>query len=130
MCRLVSIDTNFNTKIMVADIKAEYINNILQKAGLCKNISHIYLFGSALKEECKEVSDIDILVVSDIARSKLYKTKSFNLFLVDLHEKDNYYQQYDVICVHGMQELEKNRHRVMLYYDILMNGEELYRRKF
>ncbi len=128
MCRLVSIDTNFNTKIMVADIKAEYINNILQKAGLCKNISHIYLLGSALKEECKEASDIDILVVSDIARSKLYKTKSFNLFLVDLHEKDNYYQQYDVICVHGMQELEKNRHRVMLYYDILMNGEELYRR--
>lgn len=128
MCRLVSIDTNFNTKIMVADIKAEYINNISQKAGLCKNISHIYLFGSALKEECKEASDIDILVVSDIARSKLYKTKSFNLFLVDLHEKDNYYQQYDVICVHGMQELEKNRHRIMLYYDILMNGEELYRR--
>ena len=95
-----------------------------------KRQSHIYLFGSALKEECKEASDIDILVVSDIARSKLYKTKSFNLFLVDLHEKDNYYQQYDVICVHGMQELEKNRHRVMLYYDILMNGEELYRRKF
>ena len=79
MCRLVSIDTNFNTKIMVADIKAEYINNISQKAGLCKNISHIYLFGSALKEECKEASDIDILVVSDIARSKLYKTKSFHL---------------------------------------------------
>ena len=44
MCRLVSIDTNFNTKIMVADIKAEYINNISQKAGLCKNISHIYFW--------------------------------------------------------------------------------------
>ena len=28
MCRLVGIDTNFNTEIKVADIKAVYIMNI------------------------------------------------------------------------------------------------------
>ena len=128
MCRLVGIGTNFNTKVMVADIKAEYIINILEKADLCRNICSIYLFGSVLKEECREDSDIDVLIVSDIARSKLYKSKSFNHFLIRLHERDNYLQQYDVICVHGMNELEKNRHKVILYNDVLMNGRELYRR--
>lgn len=129
MCRLVDIDTNFNTKIAVADIKAEYINSILKNAVLCKNICNIYLFGSALKEDCKETSDIDVLVVSDVARSKLYKMKSFHSFLIKLHEKDHYFQQYDVVCVHGMEELKKNRHKVVLYNDVLVNGKELYRRK-
>lgn len=129
MCRLVGINTNFDTKIMVADIKMKYVINILEKADICKNICSIYLFGSVLKEECKEESDIDVLVVSDITRSKLYKLKSFHQFLIKLHEKDDYVQQYDVICVHGMKELEKNQHRVMLYHDILANGRELYRRK-
>lgn len=127
MCRLVNIDTNFDSNIMVADIKAEYIANILEKAEICRNICSIYLFGSALNEECRETSDIDVLVVSDVTRSKLYKTKSFNQFLVKLHEKDGYLQQYDVICVHGMKELEKNRGK--FYHDVLANGKELYRRK-
>lgn len=129
MCRLVGIDTNFDTKIMVADIKIKYIANILEKADICRNILSIYLFGSVLKEECEESSDIDILVVSEVTRSKLYKSKSFNQFLMKLHDKDSYYQQYDVICVHGMKELEKNRHKVRLYNDVLTNGRELYRRK-
>lgn len=129
MCKLVGIDTNFDTRIMVADIKTEYIVNILEKADICKDICSIYLFGSVLNEECKADSDIDILVVSDITRSKLYRTKNFKRFLMELHEKDDYFQQYDVICVHGMKELQKNRHRVMLYDDILTNGRELYRRK-
>lgn len=129
MCKLVGIDTNFDTRIMVADIKTEYIVNILEKADICKDICSIYLFGSVLNEECKADSDIDILVVSDITRSRLYRTKNFKQFLMELHEKDDYFQQYDVICVHGMKELQKNRHRVMLYDDILTNGRELYRRK-
>lgn len=129
MCKLVGIDTNFDTRIMFADIKTEYIVNILEKADICKDICSIYLFGSVLNEECKADSDIDILVVSDITRSRLYRTKNFKQFLMELHEKDDYFQQYDVICVHGMKELQKNRHRVMLYDDILTNGRELYRRK-
>lgn len=128
MCRLIEINTNFNTRIMVAEMKAEYIANILEKAHICRNISNIFLFGSVLKIECTEGSDIDVLVVSDITRSRLYRTKSYQLFLMNLHEKDNYYQQYDVICVHGFGELEKNRHKIMLYNEVLTNGKELYRR--
>ncbi len=128
MSRLIEIDTNFDTRIMVAEIKAEYITNILEKAHICRNISNIFLFGSVLIEECTEESDIDLLVVSDVTRSRLYRTKSYQIFLMKMHDKDNYYQQYDVICVHGIGELEKNRHKIMLYNDVLMNGSELYRR--
>lgn len=129
MCSLVEIDTNFDTRIMVADIKEAYVINILEKAGICRNICNIYLFGSVLREECKEESDIDVLVVSDLARSRLYKNKDFNRFLTKLHERDNYIQQYDVICVHGIEVLEKNRQRIKLYDEVLTNGRELYRRK-
>ena len=129
MCRLVCMNTNFNTHIMVADIKAEYIQNILEKADICSNICSIYLFGSVLREDCSEDSDIDVLVVSDVARSKLYKTRGYKQFLRKLHDKDGYIQQYDVICVHGIQELEKNRHKIILYNDVLIYGRELYRKK-
>lgn len=88
MCGLVDINTHFNTKVMVADVKAAYIVNIMEKAAICKNVQSIYLFGSVLKEVCREDSDIDLLVVSDIARSKLYKTRGFKHFLVKLHDKE------------------------------------------
>ena len=128
MCRLVGIDTNFNTEIKVADIKAVYIMNTMEKAVICQNIRSIYLLGSVLKEECEQESDIDLLVVSDVTRSKLYKTKSFQRFMVKLHDRDDYFQQYDVICVHGINELEKNKNKIVLYNEILTNGMELYRR--
>ena len=102
--------------------------NIMEKAVICQNIRSIYLFGSVLKEECEQESDIDLLVVSDVTRSKLYKTKSFQRFMVKLHDRDDYFQQYDVICVHGINELEKNKNKIVLYNEILTNGMELYRR--
>lgn len=64
MCRLIGIDTNFDTRIMVAEIKAGYIANILEKAQICRNISNIFLFGSVLKEECTEESDIDLCSIA------------------------------------------------------------------
>lgn len=67
-----------------------------------------------------------MLVDSDISRSRLSKTKSHSLFLTGLHDKDNYFQQYDVICVYGMGELKKNRYKIALFNDVLTNGSELY----
>jgi hypothetical protein len=48
--------------------------------------------------------------------------------MVKLHDRDDYFQQYDVICVHGINELEKNKNKIVLYNEILTNGMELYRR--
>lgn len=54
MCRLIGVDTNFYTQIMVADIKTEYVKNIMEKADICSNISNIYLLGSVLNEKCSD----------------------------------------------------------------------------
>jgi predicted nucleotidyltransferase len=61
MCKLVDCHTNYGEICKVADIKANYISNIVNTAHICANIERIVLFGSALEERCKDISDIDIL---------------------------------------------------------------------
>lgn len=128
MCQLVNIETNFGTEIPVADIKAEYITNVLEKAGICRNIFRIFLFGSALEERCREESDIDLLVISNISRPKLYVTESFHWFLAAIYDMDGGTQKYDMICTYGLDELERDRRRICSYRRILFEGKEIYRR--
>lgn len=129
MCRMVPVRTNFNTEIQVADIKRDVIENIIEAASACKRICRIILFGSAIESRCQENSDVDMLVVSDINRSKLYKDKGYQEFLKRLHTKDGYEQMYDVICVHGMEEVYQKQESVGLFRDVLECGQTLYRRE-
>ena len=77
MCRMTSIKTNFDTEIEVADIKKDVIENILKAAGTCTPICQIILFGYVLESRCTPDSDVDMLVVSDTTRSRLYKDKRY-----------------------------------------------------
>lgn len=129
MCRMASVKTNFNTEIQVADIKKEVIENIIEAASVCNKICQIILFGSVIESRCQEDSDIDMLVVSDMARSKLYKDKGYQEFLKRLHKKDGYEQVYDVICVHGVEEIYQKRDSVGLFRDVIECGKTLYRRE-
>lgn len=129
MCKMVSIKTNFDTEIQVADIKKDVIENIIKAASACTKICQIILFGSAIENRCQEDSDVDMLVVSEITRSRLYKDKGYQEFLKRLHEKDEYEQRYDVICVHGMEELYQKQDSVGLFRDVLECGQTLYRRE-
>lgn len=129
MCQMVSVKTNFNTEIQVADIKKEVIENIIEAASVCTRICQIILFGSALESRCMENSDIDMLVVSDTTRSKLYRDKGYQEFLKRLHKKDGYEQMYDVICVHGMEEIYKKQDSFGLFRDVIKCGQTFYRRE-
>ena len=129
MCQMVSVKTNFNTEIQVADIKKDVIENIIEAAGACTRICQIILFGSVLESRCQEESDIDMLVISDTIRSKLYKDKGYQEFLKRLHKKDGYEQMYDVICVHGMEEVYQKRDSVGLFRDVIEFSQTLYRRE-
>lgn len=128
MCQLVNVSTNFDTKIEVADVKKIFIENILEAAATCSRICQIILFGSAIESRCTETSDIDMLIISDTARSKLYKNKSYQEFLKRLHDQDNYEQMYDIICVHGIDEIYRNLNTTGLFQNIIENGKTLYRR--
>ena len=129
MSNLVSINTNYNTQVQVAEIKLKNIQNIIESASKCTHIQEIILFGSALEERCTDESDIDIVIISNVARSRLYRLKTYAEFLSSLHQDDDYIQQYDVICVNGRDQLTKNMDKVQLYDDVIKYGQTIYRRE-
>ncbi len=126
---MVNVKTNFDTEIEVADIKKDVVENIIEAAGVCSKICQIILFGSVIESRCTEASDVDMLVISDTTRSKLYKDKGYQEFLSRLHDKDDYEQLYDVICVHNQDELNRSQNTTRLFRDILKDGKLLYRRR-
>lgn len=129
MCRMVSVKTNFDTEIQVADIKKDVIENIIKAASVCTRICQIILFGSVIEDRCQEDSDVDMLVVSDTTRSQLYKDKGYQEFLKRLHAKDGYEQMYDVICVNGIEEIYQKQDSIGLFRDVIECGKTLYRRE-
>ncbi len=129
MCRMTSVKTNFETEIEVADIKKGVVENIVEAAAACAKISRIILFGSVIETRCTEDSDVDMVIVSDISRSRLYQDKGFQLFMQKLHDRDDYEQMYDVICVHGMDEVYRKKNDMSLFRDVAEKGRVLYRRK-
>lgn len=128
MCNLVNINTNYNTQVRVAEIKIKEIQNIIAAASKCVHIQEIILFGSALEERCTDESDIDIVVISNVARSRLYRLKTYAEFLSSLHQDDDYIQQYDVICVNGRDQLIKNKDKIKLYDNVIKYGQTIYKR--
>lgn len=109
-------------------VKGKYMCQMVQVKTNCTRIRQIILFGSVIESRCTEDSDVDMLVVSDISRSRLYKDKGYREFLKKLHDKDDYEQMYDVICVHGMDEVYQKQDTVCLFRDVIENGKTLYRR--
>lgn len=80
MCDLSEI-TVCGRCIRVADIKKEYIENIIKSIPLCKAIDKVILFGSALERRCKDSSDVDIAIFGKYPKSKMFKLKSYNDFV-------------------------------------------------
>lgn len=128
MCNLVNINTNYNTQVQVAEIKRDNIQNIINAASKCAHIQEIILFGSALEERCTDESDIDIVIISNVSRSRLYRLKTYAEFLTSLHKDDDYMQQYDVICVNGKDQLIKNKDKIQLYGNVIKYGQTIYKR--
>ncbi|MGN0326249.1 MAG: nucleotidyltransferase domain-containing protein [Lachnospiraceae bacterium] len=52
--------------MVVEDINADIIKQILALAEFWNKIDYIYIFGSSLEERCTKESDIDIAIISNI----------------------------------------------------------------
>jgi len=97
MCKLAALNDESNN-ILVAEIKKEYINNIIEQAKKCKNITRIILFGSSLEERCSAKSDIDIAVFGKMTRGKYLKSAEFRNFNIEIFAyKDFDGQNYDIL---------------------------------
>lgn len=127
MCQLVSIDTNYGEKVEVAEIKRNYIENIISSASQCKAISEIILFGSALEERCCEQSDIDIVIVSKCAINILCKNKGFSKFVEQIYSLD-FAQEYDRLYFNSLDEIEKKMDSVPICKELVQKGKVIYRR--
>lgn len=96
MCALTLIETDNKNKVAVADIKKDYILNIIRASKLCKGIKRIVLFGSSIENRCNIDSDIDIAVFGDKTKAQMFKSKDYRTF-VDAVCSYGDLQDYDIL---------------------------------
>lgn len=119
MCTMKKLDSGK----YVADIKYDYILNIVKQAAKCKNITRIVLFGSSIEERCTEESDIDIAVFGEESKAKYLKSKEFKDFHRNLFTFDkDFAQDYDIIY------FADNKEYAGLIMEDISKGVEIYRR--
>ena len=128
MCKLVNMQTNFHTTIQVADLKKDYIENIIENVGKCSKIDAVILFGSSLESSCKEDSDIDIVIISKLSVNRLSRFKSFHEFTKNVYTKD-LKQDYDILYFKSLAEIEKKQNQTTVCKDLLSKGKIIYRKE-
>lgn len=99
MCRVVTAKNNIGQNFKVADIKLDYVMNIINQASNCDAIDKIYLFGSSKETRCREDSDVDIAVFGNITKSQMYKRAGYRKFRNGIYSflKDGKFQDYDIL---------------------------------
>ncbi len=73
------------------------------------------------------MSDIDIAIVTNISRSKLFKNKSYDDFTTRLYSK-SLEQDYDILFFESQKDLKSSNDLVCK--EILQKGQLLYKREF
>lgn len=86
-----------NFTIRVADIKKKYIQNIADAAADCDYIDRVVLFGSSIRNNCKESSDIDLAVFGSRPKGRTLTSAGYRRFLEKLSAFDDFKQTYDVL---------------------------------
>lgn len=116
--------------IKVSELKVKFIQNIIDAAKLCNSIEKVILFGSVLEERCKPESDIDLAIFGSIAKSKMFKKKSYGLFQEKIFKYNNIFfggtedQSYDILYFNMMKKDNSS-----ILEDINTKGEIIYIRK-
>ena len=122
MCKLVEVMTNDGRVCKVADIKKDYIVNIIQNADMCSAIDEIILFGSAIEERCTEESDIDIAIMGRKSRTQVLTSKSYRDFARRIYQFGKF-QNYDLLYFRNDRKVKDH------IFDDISRGEIIYRRK-
>lgn len=128
MCKLIKVNTNYDSSVMVADYKAEIIRHIISTAKKCPDIDAIMLFGSVLEERCKEKSDIDIVIISKKTVNALSDIKSFNEFMKDLYLLD-FAQEYDFLYFKSIDEIYQKKEKAPICKELAEKGQIIYKRQ-
>ncbi len=122
MCT-VSNATILNRTFKVADIKKEYVRNVIDAASKCDLIDRIILFGSSLETRCTQDSDIDLAIFGNQSEYKALRSKKYDAFTSQIFSYDDSGQSYDLLYF-----VSGKRYRGMIM-DNIENGELIYERQ-
>ena len=84
------------------------------------------IFGSRARGDYRSNSDIDIAIVSNVIRSKLFQSKDYKEFTNKLYNID-LEQDYDILQFNSLKTIRESKDAVC--YDILTRGKLLYKRE-
>ena len=121
MCTVKKMTIGDRT-IHVADIKMKYIKNIVAAAKDCDYIDKVVLFGSAIKNNCRTDSDIDLAVFGNKAKGKALTSFAYRNFIDQIYAFDDFEQTYDILY---FKSGAKNDFGIM---EDIEQGEVLYAR--
>lgn len=96
MCRLVEVNTVSGKKCKIAEIKKDYVLNIVKSAQRCPAIDRIILFGSATAERCTDASDIDIAVFGSKTEYHFLASREYREFVTAIYQFGEF-QDYDIL---------------------------------
>jgi len=106
--------------IKVSKFKSHIIPLIIDAAKKCKRIKKIILFGSSIREDCTEDSDIDIAVFGDLTKNKMLTTKEYNRFTYSLLQLTEAAQEFDILY------FDRRKENKSLIYKEVLKGEIIY----
>ena len=126
MSELVQIQNNLGENIKVSSLKIDTIKKISRIASMCDNILAIIVFGSSVEDRCRDTSDIDMAIISDIPTSRLFMKKQFKQFTQRLYSIDTQ-QEYDFLYFNGLEAVSNRKEAVCR--DIVNKGVYIYRKE-
>lgn len=120
MCRLVPFKTNIGTEVLVADIKLDFIRGLVESAKNVSSIEKVVLFGSSLRTDCREDSDVDFAVYVNEDENSWLLGKDSELFVNGLSNSVDYFQDYDMVY----RDTSKNYNSLL--NDEIVRGDVIY----
>ena len=96
MCDVIQMSIG-SRKINIAEIKKDYIANIIDAARKCDLIDRVVLFGSSRESRCEKSSDIDLAVFGNKSSSRALSSKQYERFARQLYSFRDHEQAYDII---------------------------------
>ena len=122
MCKVIEMTLD-DRKIHVAEIKQQFIPNIIEAARKCDIIDYIFLFGSSTGDRCREDSDIDLAIFGNQTEYAALRSRKYDRFTDQLYQFDDYEQAYDLLYFRS----GKKYHEAIM--QDIQNGELIYARE-
>lgn len=96
MCRMITLNID-GCDVSVAELKQDYIQNVVDAAKKCEYIDRVILFGSATTENCTVESDIDLAVFGNRAKARCLASAKYKAFTKQIYAFHDFDQSYDIL---------------------------------